>query len=389
MAPKKGTKRAATEASEPTAQQKLNAILKERGVTKGNYNGILEAINHRLAEGLTDEVRKMLIAMLPDGLFQPVSKRHALQEATVKMLDEVYQNIQNKMQAEIDAEVSALSSVEASKAGLESKVQDAEAALKIASDDLDARKITLAEKAKLFRDAKAVLEEKQKEQEDGDAASIVAKADLNALQTAFKEDFIKLRDGDAEASEKHYERLAPVAAKAVDEASLLTALPSCMTKKPTERGSFDTMVVAQLQEALEKKIAELTATIENAAPASAAFQAAVTSAEEALEAAKQEQHVVAEAVEAAVAFKKQRSEEDSAAKASLESYEPEYKEACQARDAKIAQLDNFKEWNVACYEVVRNREEIHPAKKAKTGDVAQVGQELCEAAAKEAVAAGA
>ena len=69
----------------------------------------------------------------------------------------------------------------------------------------------------------------------------------------------------------------------------MTALPTSLLKKPAERGSFDAMVVAQLQEGLGKRLAQLNETIQTGAPAAANRLAAVEQAKKDLEMSKLKQ----------------------------------------------------------------------------------------------------
>lgn len=69
----------------------------------------------------------------------------------------------------------------------------------------------------------------------------------------------------------------------------MTALPTSILKKPADRGSFDAMVVAQLQEGLGKRLAQLNETIQTGAPAAAHRLASVDQAKKDLEMSKLKQ----------------------------------------------------------------------------------------------------
>lgn len=373
MAPKRGTKRAA-EAEVPAAKR-LQDALRQHGVMKSSYNGILEAINHPLAKGLNEECRKMLVAMLPQGVCVPASERHALQDASVKMLDDVFQGILAEMQAEIDTETEKLSCVEASKASLEFKVQEASAALAEASAAFALRKATLAEAAKAVLTTKVSLADAEKEQRQGDASHNQAKKEKDSLESALAEDFRLLRDGEVEAEEAqhHYDKLAALTSTLGLEESLMTALPTSMVKKPSARGSFDTMVVAQLEEGLLRQVAKLNEVIEAGAPAAEARQAAVAAACNQLESAKQAQQLAADELNAATELQQQREKEHEASLASMANYAPEYKQATETRDSKVEQLQLFKDWNLACFETVRDRESALATKKQTESEAAGEG----------------
>ena len=69
----------------------------------------------------------------------------------------------------------------------------------------------------------------------------------------------------------------------------MTALPTSLLKKPADRGSFDAMVVAQLQEGLGKRLAQLNETIQTGAPAAQQRLAAVEQAKKDLDVSKLKQ----------------------------------------------------------------------------------------------------
>eukprot|EP00933_Yihiella_yeosuensis_P016973 TRINITY_DN1432_c0_g1_i1.p1 TRINITY_DN1432_c0_g1~~TRINITY_DN1432_c0_g1_i1.p1 ORF type:complete len:405 (-),score=174.25 TRINITY_DN1432_c0_g1_i1:291-1505(-) len=362
MAPKaKGTKRAAAEMLDQLAVE-----LKEKGTKRDEYDAVLEAVNHPLAGDLNPSARKMLAAMILQGLCVPAEQRHQVQVAAVQMLTSVFETIVTNMKAEIDDAAAALTTAEASKAALDEKVAAAEASSQEASETAYSKKTACAEAAKAVMDAKASLAEAEKQKVQGDAAHEEAKSYKAELEKVFGQDFRLLRDGEAEeeAAQGHFDNLQTIALTLGIDDSLVNAMASCMLKKPSARGSFDTMVVSQLQEGFTNKVAEITATIENGAPAAASRQAAVDAAAQHLSSMKQAQHVAADAMSAAFETEKSQKAAAQVNKDELAEFMPTYKKAVAARNAKEDQLSNFKDWNLANLEVLRDREGV-PAKKAK------------------------
>lgn len=395
MAPKRGSKRtaAALEVSpEALAAKKLQETLKKNSVTKTTYSGVVDAINHPLADGLDAEVRKMLVAMLPEGVCVPLEERQEVQTACVRMVDEVFKSILSKMQEHIDTTATALSTVKESKAGLEGKAKEADEALKAADEAMAASKQTLADATQAVHAAKELLAEKEKDQREGDAAYEKAKVEQEALENALTEEFRMLRDGDGEPEQKKalWVKLEGLASNIGLEQSLIISLPTCMVKKPSERGSFDAMVVAQLEEGLVARVAKLKEIIQAGEPAAAARQAAIQAATEELETAKQTQTSDAEKHSAATALKQQREQEHAAALEAIANYEPNYEAAKKALDEKQGKFNDFQSYNLACFETLRDRETKKPKTAPATdADVSQMARELEVAAAVEAAEAGA
>lgn len=351
----------------------LHESLNFHGVTRKTYSRIEEAINHPLAPGLTDECRKMLLAMVPHSLCVRSSLRTKQQNLSVQMLADLFQDIIVEMQAAIDAESDKLRALDASKSTLQTKVDDNAAALCETSEKCRTLKVSLAEAAKEVLACKAALAQKTKEQADEDAAHKQAQTDKASLEIVLAEDFRLLRDGETEPEQEkhHYEKLASVVHKSNLDESLITALPVCMMKKPCARGSFDAMVVAQLEESLQGQIARLAQAVDAGAPVAEMRQAAVAAASQRLELAKQARQTAADEFSAIDELRQQREKNHKAASAAVASLEPEYAMATTIHNSKVTQLRNFKDFNLACFEMLRDRPVEETAlKKQKTTDAA-------------------
>eukprot|EP00930_Biecheleria_cincta_P027524 TRINITY_DN19321_c0_g1_i2.p1 TRINITY_DN19321_c0_g1~~TRINITY_DN19321_c0_g1_i2.p1 ORF type:complete len:613 (+),score=155.06 TRINITY_DN19321_c0_g1_i2:28-1839(+) len=359
LASESGSKRKSVHESVVVADpaDPLNETLRSHGVTRKTYSRIEEAINHPLAPGLTDECRKMFLAMVPHSLCVRASARTKQQDASVQMLSDLFQDIMAEMQAQVDAESAKLRSLDASKGTLQAKVQDHAAALLETSEKYRALKVTLAETAKEVLACKVSLAQKRKEQAEEGAANKQAQTDKAVLEMVLAEDFRLLRDGDIEPEQAthHYEKLAAVVSKSNLDESLITALPGCMMKKPCERGSFDAMVVAQLEESLQGQIVRLTQTVAAGAPAAEMRQAAVLAASQQLELAKQARQTAADEFSVVDETRQQHENDRKAALAAIASLEPEFAMATKMRDRKAAELRNFTDWNLACFEMLRDR----------------------------------
>jgi len=372
MAPKKGAKRtqeAAQVSPELEQAKKLQAVLRQRGVNRDTYAGVVEAINHPLSGDLDAETRKMLVSTIAQGLCVPLGEREEVQEVSVRMLEQVFENIMGRMQAEIDTATEALDSQESKKARLEKDVTQADAALEEASTELSERKNKLAESTKETMEATAALVQIETAQKDADAQHQQAKEDKEAIEAALTMDFRLLRDGeaDAEQAKQHYDKLAALVGKLQLDSSLLTALPTCMMKKPSERGSFDAMVVATLEEGLKSKVAKLAESIEAGEPEAAARRQAAESASQALEAAKNTQQELANSLNTTTELKQEREKDKQAALTALSKHEPEVKAASQAKIQKEEQLQSFTDWNHACFKLLRDAKAA-PAQKAKIAE---------------------
>ncbi|CAE7878806.1 hypothetical protein AK812_SmicGene39122 [Symbiodinium microadriaticum] len=381
----KGTKRPAQEPAASEAK-KLKEMLRKHGVTKSTYDGIVEAIQHPLAENLTDSVRQMLLAMLPEGLCVPEDKRHEAQSSYVNMVSEIFEGILKKLNDNVAGAAAEVARIEASKSGLELRVTECDEALQAATTHAVECKVKLADATKAVLTCKSNLGDKQKLQKEGDVAFQAAKAEKVALEGALSEDFRLLRDGEVEGAlaDTHYKKLEVLASNLDLEASLMSALPTCMVKKPAERGSFDTMVVAQLQDKLAKRVADLVEIIQSGEPSAAARQQAVDSAARDLDAAKQVQQQEAEALQAATDLQKACEGRRAEALLNVEQHEPQLTAAKKTVVDNEIERDVFQDRNLVCFKTLQNRQT-----EMKTKDMSEARQQLEIAAHLETAEAGA
>lgn len=103
--------------------------------------------------------------------------------------------------------------------------------------------------------------------------------------------------------------------------SLVNALPSAFAKAPTDRGSFDQMVLSRIEEILKDHLAQLEERLHSGDALKAEKAAAVDQAEAVLNAAKQRQEAAAEACRAADAERREMEAAVRKAQASLKEHE--------------------------------------------------------------------
>jgi len=132
-----------------------------------------------------------------------------------------------------------------------------------------------------------------------------------------------------------------------------SALPLTCVKPKSQRGSFDNMVIDELQKCFAKKAAELSQTLAEAAPRKAERDAAVEAAETHVKAAQDLQGTAAEKLASAKESVTKASEAVKLVEAEAAAYEPKRVEFEREKDAKAANLDNFKQYNVGCFELMR------------------------------------
>jgi len=99
-----------------------------------------------------------------------------------------------------------------------------------------------------------------------------------AIESAFAEHFKPMEDGEASAK-AHLKKLEPFLKKIEIESTLLTALPSTCAKLKEKRGTFDNLVLVELDKAFKLKIAALGDAIAAEGPAAVQRDASLQAAE--------------------------------------------------------------------------------------------------------------
>jgi len=354
MAPA-GTKRAADASAEVAPAKRLNDLIKARGVSKKNYTNVMEALDHELA-GLTPECREMLVAMVPSSLLIYSDQRQPAQSQAVKMLQDVFETIQEKMEAELKDSDARLADVKVNHDAIQAKVQGAEGVLAAALDEVSKHKGILADVTRRVLEAKAELSKKEKDRAQGKADLRKVQEEKAAIDAAL-ENFTKLRDGEYEPgqADSHFEAITGVITSLLVDESLFTAMPASLKKIPQERGSFDAMVVAQIQEVFAKLAYTVTASIEAAGPAAAQREAAVHAAEHGLAAARDMQLRLSLNLRAALAAAEEAQVALDKTKEELASFMPTLSAAQAIQDEKSVSLEVFRSHNLGSFQRLRDR----------------------------------
>ncbi|CAK9026495.1 unnamed protein product [Durusdinium trenchii] len=414
MAPKRGTKRAAEATMSATDEaKKMKETLKNYGVSKTWYDGVVEGLQSPVAEDPLS-VRKMLIAMLPEGLCVPADQRHAYQTANVQMVSESLQKVICKLEEKLATASAEVDRIEASKGELQSKVDAAEEALGTALENEQSCKLRLADVTRTVISCKSAVsgaETAQREKAQAREKALEEKAQVEilgalaqalacrpslsasswlALQATTRrrlsfaavlaEEFRLLCDGEVQGQEAqaHYGKLESLAKQIGFEASLLTALPTSILKEPASRGSFDAMVVAQLAEGLGKRLSALKEELLASEPGATAAAQAVETAQKELQVAFEQQQVEAEKYKAAQELRASAETAKSQAHAEAAEHEPLLRQAVQARLEAETEVESFKNYNWACFEKLRDHQQLSSAQRAVE---AQMEVEAAEAGA--------
>merc|ERR1740117_2389716 len=300
----------------------------------------------------------MLLAVLPATFGTPAAERHEVQNAAVRMIEDVIETTRTKYSEEAEAEQGRAATADAEKATLEAAVGTVQAALDMSSEAQEACQKTLQEASEVVVAKKATLMEAESSKRAGSIAFEGAK---ESFQSAHANHFKALRDGEEDGAKPsqdasaHYATLSPMVSKIGLDESLLTALPSSAAKSPKSRGPFDQMVIEQLEKSLDDHIAKLGETVDTAAPEAARLAGLVEDAQKALEEATAIQSEAAGELKEAQASCKEAADGVTAAKERVTANEAAYGAATKVRDEKAEALKGFEMWNVASFKQLKDK----------------------------------
>lgn len=228
------------------------------------------------ADHLPDRCRAMLVDMLPFSLSVPSDQRHEAQTWAVDAVEQTLSGKKSELEAAAAAEELKLSNLTASEAGLAGTVTEAETALAAQNDVVKGAEQALADATAAAKGAGETLAVKRTEQQAGAAKLTVTQDEKAKLEAAFEAHFkVPMQEGTG----PHFKELQPFLKQIEMEASLMKAMPSSCGKSKEDRGSFDEIVLQELEKALSSKVASLGEIVAVETPACVEREAAVQAAE--------------------------------------------------------------------------------------------------------------
>lgn len=308
-------------------------------------------------EGLPRDVAKMLGDMLDIALPVFREERHELQERVVALGEKVLRGHAQALETKIAAVAGSIAQSEQAVAPQAKAVEGAELAVKEKTALELEFKQALAETARAFQAAKRGLEEAE------------------GSRSAFDTELLELEKRKAKFEQIQIEMVAPLTEGGLEEEkktslinslvgmlgdlgleqSIMIAIPASFGKSPEARGSFDTMVVAQLRGEVASRIAAASAELERAGATKAARTGAVEEASAKLRAAKSKQVSKAQTFRDSQAAREATQEDLSAKSSSLRDLNKEERKHKKDLTNIEARLDIFRDGALATYASLSQR----------------------------------
>lgn len=228
---------------------------------------------------LPEAVLSMISKMLPDALLTYAEERHEFQATAVSMAGQALASIEAELQA-------AIVPLEAKVAGAEQEEAARKAAQSSAQADLDAKKADVAAKKEAFDTSKAVLAtaiaavgDAEKAQKEGDSEAektVKLKDQMAALMATFEA--LKTAPVSARDLKAALKSLDTFASEFSFDKEVVKSAHKTLSTPADARGTFDGMIIAELDKVLGGAAASIEATIANSMPEKEARAAAVEAA---------------------------------------------------------------------------------------------------------------
>jgi len=290
------------------------------------------------AEDIPDRCRSMLVAALPFCLNVPADERHEIQAAAVDMLQQTLSTKKSFMESSVATEELKLQTLQASQSELANSVTAAEVTLMSQKDTAEAAKLLLADATTAVSASFSTLTERRAEQKSSSAKLEHTQAEKTALESAFEAHFKPMKEG---AAGEHFKGLEPLLKNLDVESSLVIALPSVCSKSVEARGSFDNVVLEELEKGLHAKIAALGAAVAAETPTSVACETAAYAAQEEYDAKKDTQKQAAGEFEAAQKEQSERALALTKAQQAVEELQPQMNAVTEVMEQAKQALEAF------------------------------------------------
>jgi len=327
---------------------------------------------------LSESMFKMVSDVLPHCLGVVREERHRFQEEAVEMIEAELKKYEASLEQNIDTAQKS-KEVLAEQVGVQAgSLTQLQGELEAKRQELQQKKLDLAEAARAFQKTKAQTADRLAQREVGLAEAMKAEASKTKVEGLASEIDEVHKSQDANACAKFIKELTKLIE--VDD-SMKTAIPSALTKAPEARGGFDAMVVQQLNASIAKTIEELTGKIANAEPMKAALEKDIKDVEAAHLANKEKQMHAAKAFAAIQDAATAKEAEVKAKQKEINGLKRTDKKGAEALAEAQSTLDLFRDGPLAAFTSLKERVAEKADEEMAAAPATGVAAELAEAVA--------
>eukprot|EP00443_Scrippsiella_acuminata_P085981 CAMPEP_0115480792 /NCGR_PEP_ID=MMETSP0271-20121206/57455_1 /TAXON_ID=71861 /ORGANISM="Scrippsiella trochoidea, Strain CCMP3099" /LENGTH=372 /DNA_ID=CAMNT_0002908487 /DNA_START=17 /DNA_END=1135 /DNA_ORIENTATION=+ len=231
------------------------------------------------AEGFPEAVIHAIATNLDKSLLIPKDQRHAFQEEVVGMIEQVLVSVEKALQSKAGDAQAKVAGSDSEKSVREQAVLAAEAVIAEKVAAVDAAKAALNEAAGEDAAAKTGMEDAKAEQKTGDAGYVEAAKKKSTLEAMFTDEYSTVKHWNSSNSwKKSVQAVVRICKQFGFEPQLLVSAEPALSKPPDERGSFDNLVLQQLEDQIKSVLQQLGETLSNGEADKAARAGKVESA---------------------------------------------------------------------------------------------------------------
>jgi len=346
-------------AREPALKKPAAASGPSRHVSK-LCNQVAEAVSS--SPEYPEEVKTMLASTIDWTLAVPKERRHAFQDNAIEMVREVLDGLKAAAQSRLD---------EAEKT-LETRCKESEqqqSAVEVAATVLAERKTIVAaaigehvERTSARVAAKQLLASAEQDQARGNADLVITEDKKQKLESGLETVFGPLKSGDLPAA-KVQDAIKTIQKMAKDlgfDASLLQTARAVLAKAPSERGSFDNVVMEQLEAEFQKCMVTFTEELANGEPAKRERAAKVEAASSEHAQALASEEAAKSAKEAACTAQKEAETEHNARVKEQQQGASDMGSASEGVDAAKAELTELHAGPLSAFKELLEFTEVPP-----------------------------
>jgi chromosome segregation ATPase len=268
------------------------------------------------------------------------------------MVEETLQTLNKDIASEVSAEEGKLDQSKKSMAELVAAVTAAEAQLTEQKAVAEAAQTTLSESTEATSNSSSVLEAKKLTHSTCADNLATLQKEKSDLEEAFQVHFLTpMENGDGPS----YKELKPFLAKMNLEASLYNTLLGACAKSSGDRGSFDTVILQQLEQAIRDKISSLTQSATAETQEVARHEAAVAEAQQEHENKTAVQNAATEASEKATQEKASCQKVLTEANAAVSTFRLELEAITQSVQLAKNKLTSFESGPLSNFNTFKTR----------------------------------
>jgi len=309
------------------------------------------ALKLAAGKGMPQEVLTMLCNSLQLTLTSFKEDRHPFQSELVEMVAKSLSLAEESLTESVAAAEAVVNNGDAEKVKRETAVKEAEEAYSASKEAHKQKQAAKNEAAEAFQATVQPLRDALAQQKDGDKDALALDAAKASLDKAIADLLTPLK------AEGGKQKQLQALSKALDgfDGSLLEAMQLPLAKKPDQRGSFDNVILVQLDQHIATKVAALEAELAQAAPAREQRAAIVTAAKEAEAVAKSASDTAAGELKTAKEAEAAAKSALGTAKEAVENFEGELAAAAKSLDKARAKLENFRTGAMASFIELQER----------------------------------